>query len=104
LRSIFTRLDYPTGLIDSTIQKVVNDTLNNEIRSGDTPDESSVVRFCLPFNLKVKPQRMQLENKCMVDLSRKAFTSKKLEQQLKPREVKAPIVNKQCVVYQFQCA
>jgi hypothetical protein len=46
----------------------------------------------------------------MVDLSRKVgvhlqpvFTSKKLEQQLKPREVKVQIINRQCVVYKFQC-
>jgi hypothetical protein len=88
-----------TGLIDSTIQKVVNDTLNNETRSGDTPDESSVVRFCLPFKGQTAANAVR---KQMVDLSRKVgvrvqpvFTSRKLEQQLKPREVKAPIVNKQ---------
>jgi hypothetical protein len=46
----------------------------------------------------------------MVDLSRKVgvhlqpvFTSRKLEQHLKPREVKVPIINRQCVVYKFQC-
>ena len=46
LRSIFTNLDYPTGLIDSTIQKVIKySSSNNETRNRDT-DESNVVRFC----------------------------------------------------------
>jgi hypothetical protein len=31
------------------------------------------------------------------------FTSRKLEQQLKLREVKVPIINRQCVVHKFQC-
>ena len=32
-----------------------------------------------------------------------AFASTKLEQELKPREVKAVIVNQQCAVYYFSC-
>ena len=31
------------------------------------------------------------------------FTSRKLEQDLKPREIQPPIVNRQCVVYSFTC-
>ena len=31
------------------------------------------------------------------------FMSKKLGQDLKPKEIKPPIVNKQCVVYHFLC-
>ena len=31
------------------------------------------------------------------------FTSRKLEQDLKPREMKPPIVNQKCVVYSFTC-
>ncbi|CAB3999200.1 Hypothetical predicted protein, partial [Paramuricea clavata] len=106
LRSIFTHLDYPTGLIDSTIQKVIKDSSNNETRNRDT-DESNVVRFCLPFKDQIAANAVR---KQMVDLSRKigvhlqpVFTSRKLEQQLKPREVKVPIINRQCVVYKFQC-
>ena len=48
--------------------------------------------------------------KKMCDLSHKigttlqpVFTSWKLEQDLKPREIKPPIVNQQCVVYSFTC-
>ena len=44
------------------------------------------------------------------DLSRKIcvtlqpiFVSKKLEQDLKPKEIKPSIVNRQCVVYKFVC-
>ncbi|XP_028408834.1 uncharacterized protein LOC114531428 [Dendronephthya gigantea] len=88
-------------------QKVVNNILNNESRSGDTPDEISIVRISLRFNDQTAANAVR---KQMVDLSRKVgvriqpvFTSRKLEQQLKPREVKAPIVNQQCVVYKFQC-
>ena len=32
LRSIFVRLDYPVGLIDSTIQKVVCNSLNGDLQ------------------------------------------------------------------------
>ena len=32
-----------------------------------------------------------------------AFVSKKLWQDLKPKEIKLSIVNKQCVVYHFTC-
>ena len=46
----------------------------------------------------------------MRDLSHKigttlqpVFISKKLEQDLKPKEIKPPIVNQQCVVYLFSC-
>ena len=46
----------------------------------------------------------------MRDLSHKigttlqpVFTSRKLEQDLKPSEIKPPIVNQQCVVYSFTC-
>ena len=46
----------------------------------------------------------------MKDLSHKIgtivepiFVSKKLEQDLKPKEIKPPIVNQQCVVYSFLC-
>ena len=31
------------------------------------------------------------------------FTSRKLEQDLKPREIKPSIINQQCVVYSFTC-
>ena len=31
------------------------------------------------------------------------FVSKKLGQDLKPKEIKPSIVNKQCVVYRFSC-
>ena len=46
----------------------------------------------------------------MCDLSHKigtniqpVFISKKLEQDLKPKEIKPQIVNQQCVVYLFSC-
>ena len=46
----------------------------------------------------------------MRDLSHKigtniqpVFISKKLEQDLKPKEIKPQIVNQQCVVYPFSC-
>ncbi|CAB3991067.1 Myosin light chain kinase, smooth muscle, partial [Paramuricea clavata] len=106
LHSIFTHLDYPTGLIDSTIQKVIKDSSNNETWNRDT-DESNVVRFCLPFKDQIAANAVR---KQMVDPSQKVgvhlqpvFTGRKFEQQLKPREVKVTIINRQCVVYKFQC-
>ena len=38
LRSIFVGLDYSIVLIDSTIQKVVRNSLNNDPRNSDMSD------------------------------------------------------------------
>ena len=63
----------------------------------------------LVYPSKIKHQQTQLKGKCMISVTRLAlhynpiFISRKLEQDLKPREIKPPVVNQQCSVYYFTC-
>ena len=105
LRSIFTRLDYPLAMINSIITKTIQ-SLSFGTREKNKED-SSVVRVILPFKDQTSANAVRRQ---MRDLSHKigttlqpVFTSRKLEQDLKPSEIKPPIVNQQCVVYSFTC-
>ena len=106
LRSIFSRLDYPMSVIDSAIKKFLflNSSANKAERNND---DSSIVRISLPFKDQVAANAVP---KQLRDLSHKigptlqpVFVSKKLGQDLRPKEIKLSIVNKQCVVYNFSC-
>ncbi len=77
LRSIFRRLDYPIRI--SLPYK--------EQRAADT----------------VRKQMRDLSNKIGLSIQL-VFISRKLEQDLKLKETKPSIVNKQCVVYLFKCS
>ena len=105
LRSIFTRLDYPTTTINSTINKFIQN-LSAGVRERQVED-GRVLRVSLPFKDQTSANAVRRQ---MRDLSHKigttlqsVFISKKLEQDLKPKEIKPPIVNQQCVVYLFSC-
>ena len=70
-------------------------------------DRSNIVRISLPFKDQVSVNAVRRQQH---DLSHKigptlqpVFISKKLEQDLKPKEAKPSIVNQQCVVYHFVC-
>ena len=104
LRSIFSRLDYPTSLIDSAINNFLfrNSSAN---KAGRNNDDSSTITISLPFKDQVAANAVRKQFR---DLSHKigptlqqVFVSKKLGQDLKPKEIKSSIVNKQCVVYHF---
>ena len=97
LRSIFSRLDYPIGLLNSTINIIILSKPEKKIDDGNT------IRIVLPFKDQVAANAVRRQ---LRDLSRKIcvtfqpiFVSKKLEQDLKPKEIKPSIVNRQCVVY-----
>ena len=69
-------------------------------------DERSTVRISLPFKDQVaanavRKQLRDLSHK--IDPTLQPVLSKKLWQALKSKEIKPPIVNKQCVVYHFSC-
>lgn len=104
LRSIFTRLDYPMHVINSTINNFVQNV------SLDTPKESEthrVIRVSIPFKDQtsanaVRRQLCDLSHKINVSVQ-PVFVSKKLEQDLKPKELKPAILNHHCVVYSFSC-
>ena len=70
-------------------------------------DKSNIVRISLPFKDQVSANAVRRQ---LRDLNHKigptlkpVFISKKLEQDLKPKEAKPTIVNQQCVVYHFVC-
>ena len=105
-RSIFSRLAYPTSLIGSAINNFLfrNSSANKAERNTD---DSSTIRISLPFKDQVAANAVW---KQLRDLSHKTgptlqpvFVSKKLGQDLQPKEIKPSIVNKQCVVYHFSC-
>ena len=105
LRGIFIRLQYPVALINSTINNFVRDiSLGDDVKRVK---DSSVVRISLPFKDQMSANAVRRQ---MKDLSHKIgsivepiFVSKKLEQDLKPKEIKPPIVNQERVVYPFLC-
>ena len=106
LRSIFSRLDYPLSLIDSVISNF--DSRTPSVGTAESnADKSNIVRIRLPFKDQVsansvRRQLRDLSNKIGLALQ-PVFVSKKLEQDLKPKEAKPSIVNQQCVVYHFVC-
>ena len=104
LRSTFSRLDNPMGLTDSAINNLTfrNASASTAERNAD---DRGTVRISLPFKDQVAPDAVR---KQLGDRSRKilptlqpVFVSKKLGQDLKPKEMKPSIVNRQCVVYRF---
>ena len=105
LRGIFIRLQYPVVLINSTINNFVRDiSLGADVKQVK---DSSVVRISLPSKDQISANAVRRQ---MKDLSHKIgtivepiFVSKKLEQDLKAKEIKPPIVNQQRVVYSFLC-
>ena len=105
LCSIFTRLDYPLAMINSTITKTIQ-SFSFGARE-ENKEDSSVVQESLPFKDHTSANAIKRQ---MHDLSHKigttlqpVFISRRLKQDLKPREIKPPIVNQQCVVYSFTC-
>ena len=101
LTMIDKRVNRNSSEIHSTINMFILSKPEKKI------DDENTIRIVLPFKdqIAVNAVRRQLR-----DLSRKIcvtlqpiFVSKKLEQDLKPKEIKPSIVNRQCVVYKFAC-
>ena len=99
-------INYPRSLIDSVISNFESRNPSASIAERIT-DKSNIVRISLPFKDQVSANAVRRQ---LRDLSHKigptlqpVFISKKLEQDLKPKEAKPSIVNQQCVVYQFVC-
>ena len=77
------------------------------VQNRDMSDERNAIRICLSFKDQtvanaVKKQMSDLSRKVGINL-KPVFTSKKLEEHLRHKEVKPSFVNKQCVVYLLQC-
>ena len=96
--SIFSHLDYPRSLRDSVISNFESRNPSVSIAERNT-GESNIVYLS---KNTVRRQLRDLNHKISLTLQ-PVFISKKLEQDLKPKEAKQSIVNQQCVVYHFVC-
>ena len=77
------------------------DALTQELKKQDP------ITIVLPFKDQksansVRRQLGDLSRKINVDIS-PVYTSRKIKDEIKVRENKPPLVNEQCVVYNFQC-
>ena len=92
-------------MINSTVNKFIRNISSGE---NDTRvEDNSILRITLPHKDQTSANSVRRQ---MRDLSYKigttlqpVFVSKKLEQDLVPKEIKPPIVNQQCVLYSFSC-
>ena len=107
LRGVFHNLKYPKPLVETTIKRFVERrvSIQEPCPPPDVPSET--VRVVLPFKDQssanyVKQQLNNLSSKLNVTVQL-VFVSPKLEQQLQRHEIKPPIVNQQCIVYEFKC-
>ena len=107
LRRVFHNLKYPKPLVETTIKRFLERRISTQEPrpSPDVPSET--VRVVLPFKDQssanyVKQQLNNLSSKLNVTVQ-PVFVSPKLEQQVKRHEFKPPIVNQQCLVYEFKC-
>ena len=103
LRSIFSRLDFPIGLINSTIDMF---TQNIATKPEKKTDDGNTIRLGLPFKDQiaanvVRRQLRDLSGKIGVSLQ-PIFVRKKLEQDFKLKEIKPSIVTQHCVVDKFK--
>ena len=101
LSSIFSRLIYPRGYIESVISKF-------SLRDLSDPSANVAEReLGLPFKDQVSANSVRRH---LRDLRYKigpavqpVFVSGKLERDFRPKEVKPSVVNQQCLVCHFSC-
>ena len=91
LKSLFSRLDYPHHLINSTINIFVKLRVADQqpLQASGKLAGNDVTRVVIPF----KDQ----------DSANIVKTQLKIGQDLQECETKPQLVNQQCVVYQFKC-
>jgi len=106
LRSIFLNLDYPINLINSSINKFLQN-IDNIDAPNNASDDTTSIMIPLPFK---DQQSATSDKRQMQNLSANidvhiipVFQSKMIGQVLAPKETKPPIISNQCVVYKFQC-
>ena len=106
LKTLFDRLKYPPRLVDS----VISTFIDQKYKATNQDPESSkqkVLRIALPFKDQksaddVKKQLANLSNVIGTKIQ-PVYTSRKIGKDLAVSEVKPPLVNKQNVVYKFEC-
>ena len=109
MKSLFSRLDYPHHLINSTINTFINSRVADQqpLQASGRLAGNDVTRVIIPFKNQdcaniVKMQLKDLSIKLQTTIQ-PVFVSKKIGQNLKECETKPQLVNQQCVVYQFKC-
>ena len=109
LKSLFSRLDYPHHLINSTINTFINSRVADQqsLQASGRLAENDVTRVIIPLNDQdsaniVKMQMKDLSIKLQTTIQ-PVFVSRKIGQELKECETKPQLANQQCVVYQFKC-
>ena len=106
LKIIFLKLKYPKHLFNLAVKKFVDSMVADQQHIPSTNTTTLPIRVIISFKDQVSAN---VVNKRLTDLSSKIGTiqpvivSRKLNEDLKVREVKPAIVNQQCVVYKFQC-
>ncbi|KAL9976394.1 hypothetical protein ACROYT_G013692 [Oculina patagonica] len=108
LKVTFSRLCYPEELVQSTIRQFIESKVSEgEPTQQNDLEKQDPIRIVLPFKDQksansVRRQLGDLSRKIKVDIS-PVYTSRKIKDEIKVREDKPPLVNQQCVVYNFQC-
>ena len=109
LKMVFPRLDYPDKLVNYTIPRFISDKASDQptSRLPAATNGQDPVRIVLAFKDQVSADIVRTQ---LNDLSQKihktiqpVFVSQKINQHLKLREAKPPLVNQQSLVYQFKC-
>ncbi|KAL9986971.1 hypothetical protein ACROYT_G001201 [Oculina patagonica] len=108
LKVTFSRLRYPDELVQSTIRQFIESKVSEGAPTQQNDlEKQDPIRIVLPFQDQksansVRRQLGDLSRKIKVDIS-PVYTSRKIKDEIKVREDKPPLVNQQCVVYNFQC-
>ena len=100
-------IKYPKHLFNVAVKQFVDSKVADQQHIPSTDMTTPPIRVIIQFKDQVSANVVK---KRLTDLSSKikttiqpVFVSKKLNEDLKVREVKPPTVNQQCVAYQFQC-
>ena len=110
LKSLFSSLDYPHHLINSTINTLINSRVADQklLQVSGRLAGNDVTRVIIPFknqdsaNMIVKMQLKDLSIKLQTTIQ-PVFVSRKIGQDLKECETRPQLVNQRCVVYQLKC-
>ena len=108
LETVFLKLKYPRHLFNLAVKQFVDSKVADQQQIPSTDTTPAPIRVVIAFKDQVSAN---IVKKCLTDrVSLKinttiqpVFISRKLNEDLKFREVKPAIVNQQCLVYQFQC-
>ena len=104
LKVIFLKLKYPERLINSTITRFIESQNQEQARDVQASAPIRIILLCKDQRSADTAQRQlsDLGKKINSDL-RPVFTSKKIADEMKVAEAKPPLINQQCVVYEFRC-